>query len=164
MRPLHLVSFLAVSCLLSGCISLSVPSSAGKKARDVAFTTPAPGFQALNDTIADKAWVNDRTGNTVSFISDCESKADPALPQMQSDALSVLNELRIDEEKKIPFNGREALSAVASGTMDGVAVRMKVITLKKNACNYTLSYTGVTKSFDADLPAFDGFVNGFKAP
>lgn len=164
MKPLLALFLFASLCALSGCISLSIPSGAGKKARDVGFVAPAPGFREIGDEIADKAWVNDRTGNTVSFMSDCGGKSDPGLEQIQSDALSVLNDLKIENEKRFPFNGREALSAVASGTMDGVPVRMKVVSLKKNSCNYVLSYTGVARSFNADVRAFDQFVEGFKAP
>lgn len=150
--------------LISSCVNVSLPSGSGKKAERVRFEPPSAPFRVLNTPEADRAWVSDKTGNTISFLSDCEGRLDPSLKQLQSESLNVLTKLKIDDEKTFLYNGREALQATATGEVDGVAIRMKLLVLKKNDCNYTLTYTAVPKTFAEEIRAFDGFTKEFRAP
>ncbi|MBX2987664.1 MAG: hypothetical protein KF802_07180 [Bdellovibrionaceae bacterium] len=159
-----LLLILASMFALSACVSVSLPKSQGKKASDVVFAAPPSPFRALPAPQADQAWVNDGTGNTISFMSDCAGKADPSLEQLQAESLNAMSQLKVLSDERRPYNARLAAVSLAEGEVDGIAVKMKVLTLKKNDCNYTLSYTGVRAGFDRDLAAFERFVQGFKAP
>lgn len=154
---------IAVLPLLAGCVSVSVPSGGGKKADGVRFEAPAAPFREL-ETGADRAWVNESTGNTISFISECGSKADPSLEQLQNEAVNSLEQAEVSDEKTTPFNGRQARFARVKGSLDGVAVTMRLVTLKKNSCNYTLTATGVPADFGKDEAIFDQFLQEFRAP
>lgn len=123
---------------------------------------PAP-FQSLSTAEADQAWINSKNGHIISYLSDCDGKIDPSLEQLQSEGLNVLQKMKVTEEKRFSYNGREAISAIAQGEVDGVPVKMKLVTLKKNDCNYSLAYTAVAKTFESDLGHFERFVQDFKA-
>lgn len=158
------LSTLILASALTACVSVSLPSGAGKKSDNVRFNPPPAPFRALLAPSADQAWVSENTGNTISFLSDCEAKVDPPLAQLQAEALDVLDDRTTVEEKTVPFNGREALITTVVGDLDGVKVMMTVLTSKKNACNYTLMYTGVDTKFKAEKQTFMNFLDGFKAP
>lgn len=149
---------------LTGCVNLSLPTGSGKQAQGVKFTAPASPYQNLSTDVADRAWVSSKTGNTISFLSDCGGKMDPTLQQLQSESLNVLSKLKIEDEQTIPYNGRQAMVATASGDLDGIAIKMKVLNLKKNSCNYNLSYTAISQHFDKELSQFQSFINEFQAP
>ncbi|MGZ3798128.1 MAG: hypothetical protein ACXVB1_17280, partial [Pseudobdellovibrionaceae bacterium] len=105
-----------------------------------------------------------KTGNTISFLSDCNGNVDPTLEQLENESLAVLDKLKILETKNFNFNGREGLRTQAQGEVDGVPVQTELIVFKKNNCNYTLSYGGVLKSFSLEKKYFDIFIESFKAP
>lgn len=161
-----LVRLLPLLILIFGtasCVSVNLPTTTGKKADGVAATAPGAPFRELASS-ADKAWISDKTGNTISFISECGSKADPSLQQLRDESMNALVNPKISGEKTFSYNGREALEATGSGTVDGVAVTLRLVLLKKNGCQYTLSYGGVSNGFETETSYFTKFVEGFKAP
>jgi hypothetical protein len=150
--------------LLCDCRSLLIPAAAPiRKAEHVAFTAPKAPYQVISSANADVAWLSSKTGNTISFLSECESPADPSMKQIQNESLSVLNNLKVESDDEVPYNGRQALVSVATGHVDGVPIKMKLVIFKKNNCNYTLSYAGVEKNFSPELPEFNRFMQNFKA-
>lgn len=159
-RPLPLLILIFGT---TSCVSVNLPTTTGKKADGVAATAPAAPFHDMASS-ADKAWISEKTGNTISYISECGSKADPSLQQLRDESMNALVNAKISDEKTFAYNGREALEATGSGTVDGVAVTLRLVVLKKNGCQYTLSYGGVSKGFEAETSHFKNFVEGFKAP
>jgi hypothetical protein len=133
-------------------------------AKDVQFQVPEKPFQEIKVLTADKAWLSAETGNTISFLSECNGNVDPTLEQLQNESLTVLDKLKILQAKNLEFNGREALRTEAQGEVDGVPVKMELLIFKKNNCNYTLSFGGVLKRFNTEKKYFDKFTESFKAP
>ena len=152
------------SILLGGCVSIELPGGKSKPAKDVVWTAPGSDFKELKDGVYDKAWISSKTGNTISYLSDCGATSEPTLQQLETESLSSLNDLKVVVNDGISFNGRAARSSTASGTLDGVPVRVSLLVFKKNGCNYTLSYGGLEKQFAAEERAFENFKNNFKAP
>jgi len=148
---------------LSNCVSVNLPSSSGSPAKDVKFDAPASPFEDMKVKTADKAWISKNTGNTISFLSDCNSSSDPTLQQLQSESLAVLDNLKVLDSKDSDFNGRESNSTFAQGEVDGVPVKTEILVFKKNGCNFTLSYGGVLSRFEAEKKFFDKFKESFKA-
>jgi hypothetical protein len=145
-------------------VSVNLPTQTGHKAEDVEFKTPTNPFKEMKSPNTDRAWISDLTGNTISYLSDCKNPADPSIEQIQNDTLSVLNDLEILFTQKKTFNSREAVETMAQGFIDGVAVKMKLLTFKKNSCSYSLVYGGVKEKFEPEIKHFNLFVSGFKAP
>lgn len=156
--------YAVLSLALGACVSVNIPSSAGRPAQDVKYNEPTKPFQDIKVKTADKAWISGKTGNTISYLSDCNSSTDPALIQLQNESLAVLDKLNIVESKNIDFNGRDALSTTAEGEVDGVPVKTQLLVFKKNNCNFTLNYGGLRNNFDAELAQFHRFTESFRAP
>lgn len=128
------------------------------------YTEPGKPFAEIKGGSADSAWQSEVTGNTISFISECGGANDPGLKQLEGESLSALGKLKIEDSLSATFSGRESLMTVATGEVDGVPVKTKLVIFKKNGCNYTLSYGGVEKKFAAELGYFDKFVQSFNVP
>lgn len=162
MKRLHLVCLLAL--FATACVSVELPSTKSRKSTDMVFNTPAAPFEELKSESADKVWLSTKTGNTISFLSECENMADPSLKQLENDSLSALGNPQIESTSPMSYNGREAVQTTATGSVDGVAIKLKLLVFKKNNCSYTLSYAGVAKNFSSELKRFDDFVKDFKVP
>ncbi|WP_413289013.1 hypothetical protein [Bdellovibrio sp. HCB337] len=156
--------FCSAVFLLGACVSVKIPTGTGTPAKDVKYTDPGKPYEDIKVSSADKAWLSAKTGNTISFISDCNGTADPTLQQLEGEPLAVLDKLKILKSDNVTFNGREALHTQAQGEVDGVPVKTELVVFKKNNCNYTLSYGGLLKNFDDEAKVFDKFKESFKAP
>lgn len=148
---------------MGACVSVKIPSGVGTPAKDVKYTAPTAPFKEIKVASGDKAWLSGRTGNTISFLSDCNGSADPSLQQLEGESLVVLDKLKILQTQAFEFNGREAQRTQAQGEVDGVPVKTELVVFKKNGCNFTLSYGGVAKSFESEKQYFEKFVESFKA-
>lgn len=165
MKNHHLRNLLFCCFLLftAACVSVKIPTSTGTKATGVKTEDPPSPYEEIKSPSADKAWLSGKTGNTISYLSDCNA-GDPTLQQLETESLMGLSKLKILDSKDTNFNGREALSTLAQGEVDGVSVKTELVVFKKNNCNYTLSYGGLTKNFDKERNAFQKFLEGFRAP
>ncbi len=150
--------------LLSGCVTVDVAPKKTESAQNVMYTDPALPFKSSPNKSTDRLWISTTSGNTISYLSECGNPQEPTLEQLENEALGSLIDLKILSSEKIDYNNREALKTIAEGKVDGVKVKMNLLTLKKNNCNYTLVYGGVVKNFDAEQSYFQTFIKSFKAP
>lgn len=157
-------ALLLVLLIVGACVSVKIPTGSGARAKDVKYSIPEKPFRDIENAAADQAWISEKTGNTISYVSECNGSADPTLQQLENDTLGVLNKLTVTESKEADFNGRTARSTVAEGEVDGVAVKTELLIFKRNGCNYTLSYGGILKNFEAERRHFQKFTQGFHAP
>lgn len=164
MNHLKKIIFLFSFLPLHSCVSVNIPTSSGVKAANINFKVPEKPFVPMDSKSADKAWINEKTGNTISYQSECGAPVDPPLQQIETDTLNFLENLKINSSSSKTFNGRESLETLAQGHVDGILVKLRVITFKKNNCSYSLVYGGVSEKFNSDLNSFDQFLKGFKAP
>jgi hypothetical protein len=166
MKNHHLQHFIFIflSLTLGACVSVNIPTSSGTPAKDIKYDEPSSPFSSIKVKSGDKAWISSKTGNTISFLSDCNASNDPSLQQLENDTLVVLDKLKILSTKQLDFNGREASATLAQGEVDGVPVKTQLLVFKKNNCNFTLSYGGVLSKFDSEKNYFDKFTESFKAP
>lgn len=150
--------------LLGSCVSVQLPGGKVTSAKDVSFSAPSSPFNEIKSDSSDKAWISGKTGNTISYLSECGGKNEPTLQQLESDSLSALNSLKVLKSEDTSFNGRAARQTLAQGFVDGVSVQLSLLVFKKNGCNYTLTYGGVEKNFQNELNTFENFKQNFKAP
>lgn len=151
-------------CVLSAsCISV-FPTQKTKKADAISLAPPSSPYSSISNKLSDKAWISATTGNTISYLSECDSANEASLKQLQNDSLSALNNAETLSNEEIIYNGRAALSSVARGDLDGIPVQLKLIVFKKNNCNYTLTYGGLSKHFASELGVFNKFTESFQAP
>lgn len=161
MGPLRIIF---IMLFFSSCVSVNLPTSRGQKASQVIYRKPNAPFSDIRSNNADQAWLSSVTGNTISFISECNNPADPPLHQIESETLSVMTDLKVLSSQNINFNSREGLHTVAEGQVDGIPVKMKLLSFKKNSCNYSLIFGGLREKLDAEDSYFNDFLQEFKAP
>lgn len=149
--------------ILSSCITVGV-SKDPQPAKNLAFKEPSSPFTNLKSKTGDRAWISSKTNNVISYISDCSPNQDPSLDQLEQDALSGLEKLEIKSRQEIHYNQRMARTTVGEGFIDGVKVKLNVVSFKKNACSYNLIYGGVAERFDTESQEFKNFTENFRAP
>lgn len=159
------VYFTFIFCLMfSGCVSVNVGAPDATKAVKVELNPPALPFNEVRKNHADRFWLSDKTGNSISYLSECESSQDPTLSQVLNGFRQSLTDSQVLSEEKLLFNQRAALKAQMSGFVDGVESRIEALIFKKNNCLYVLTYIGVPVSFDEERAQFGHFLDGFRAP
>lgn len=157
----HLSFCIILFLITSGCVSVKLASDKPTKASDLTFHSPGKPFLKIDSPNSDTAWVSESQGNTISYLSECQLNNEMNLDQIESDSLSIINELQILDSKKIEYNQREAKLTLAQGKVDGVMIKVQLLIFKKNNCNFVLSYIGVEKNFEKEIQFFDQFKQSF---
>lgn len=163
-RTTALFLFLNLIFAGSGCVTVKLGSEGGKRADGVKVSEPSSPFVSDDRNEVDAAWKNVKTGNVISYISDCQDPTDPPLDQITNGVIGALSDLKVLEEQTTTVQEREGRRVHASGKVDGVPTEIDILAFKRNHCIYILSYVGVKKAFPEDRPAFAKFIDGFKAP
>lgn len=159
----HLVVCI-MSLLLGSCVSVQFPGGKSAPAKDVEYKAPAAPYKEITTSKADKTWLSSKTGNTISYLSECGNGSDPSLSQIENESLSALSNLEVVKSEALTYNSRAAHQTVAHGEVDGIPVQISLLVFKKNGCNYTLSYGGVKEQFASEQLSFEEFKRNFKAP
>ena len=155
--------FFPISLFLNSCITIGV-SKDPLPAKNLELKAPSSPFSDLKSKTGDKAWISSKTNNVISYISDCSPTQDPTLDQLEQDALSGLEKSEIKQRDEINYNQRVARNTVAEGLVDGVKIKINVLSFKKNSCNYNLIYGGIADRFDGEANEFKIFKENFRAP
>jgi hypothetical protein len=156
--------FILFGCFIyTSCITIGLSKNA-EPAKNLNYLPPENPFAEMKSKTGDKSWISNKTGNTISYISDCSANNDPSLEQLENDALSGIEKLEVKESSYKDFNQRTSKQTTASGNVDGVPIVIKVISFKKNNCSYNLVYGGKSQHFEEEKSIFNHFVEGFKAP
>lgn len=149
---------------LTACISVNIGPKGPEKSKNVVALAPPAPYQALKGARADGAWQNPQDGNSISYLSTCNEQSDPSLEAATEELISAFGSTKTLSQKKLEFDGRDALDTEAEARVEGVPTKIRALVYKKNGCLYTLSLIGVSKSFGKGIPAFESFVRGFQAP
>jgi hypothetical protein len=159
-----LVTTSILTLFLSSCLSFQLPGGKVITAKDIVYKDPSKPYKSIKNPTSDKAWMSEKTGNTISFLSECGGRNDLTLEQMENESLSSIKNAEIVSTEEINFDARAARKTVARGTVDGVAVKLALLVYTKNGCNFTISYGGVERKFDKERSSFDEFLHNFRTP
>jgi hypothetical protein len=159
-RTTALVLYLLVQ--VAGC----GPSFDGRvyDGHGVRFATgsPAEGWRRIDVGGALLAFRDDGQDATVAVNARCGRDADDAPLQALTQHLFLLfTERKIDEQKLVSMDGREALRTTLTAKLDGVQKAFAVYVLKKDGCVYDCMYISAPETFPAGVKRFDEFVGGF---
>lgn len=161
LRPFRFLT-LAFLSIFVACVSINIKSKAPIKSIAYSYQEPDSPFKKMNSEQADAVWQNPATGHAIAVLSECSETHDPSLSALEEETLQALNNHRITKSFNFSFQERDALRSSVEGSLDGIPVRMEIMTFKKNSCNYTLTYMGRTQGFVNSLPAFEKFLQGFQ--
>ncbi len=156
-----------ICCFLLGtlsCVSVNLGDHTAKRAKGVSVSPPGQPFSAQAREDVDAAWKNNKNGNLISYLSDCQDETDPSLDNIVEGALAGLSGLHLESTQNPTILGREGRRVAATGKVDGVPTQIDLLAFKRNRCIYLLSYVGVERSFALDHAHFDTFIQGFRAP
>ncbi len=160
---LTLISALALPNFIA-CVSVDLKPKAVTKSKSYQFQDPPKYFGKMESDQADFVWQNPKNGNTIAVLSECSETRDPSLSNLESETVNALTAPQILHTENVHFADRGALQSLVEGQVDGVNVKMEILTLKKNSCSYTLSYIGRSKTFEQDQKIFSQFLKGFVIP
>lgn len=163
-KPMAQLSLSLFFLLLSSCVSVNLGAGKSEKAADISFSEPTAPYTSSKDSVSDRLWTSSKTGNSISYLSECTLKSDPSLEVLQNDYTSVLKNSEVVKSEFVRFNQREGIRFQSKGTLDGIAVKFESLIFKKNNCNYTLTYGGREKSFENEKKHFDQFLQDFVVP
>lgn len=149
----------------TACVSVELPKKTQVvKSTEVTFVAPRSPFVSMESADLDQGWKNPQNGNSISFISECNSSVDPSLENIHNGVIKGIESVEVSKSEKINYNGRQALRSTVVGNVDGVASKIDFVILKKNGCTYVITYVALQSKFDENAAEFEKFVEGFKAP
>ena len=144
--------------VLSSCVSVNLKQGALVKSEKFKFAEPTSPFVKIKNKNFDSFWMSNKTANTIAIMSDCSPDHDYPLETMDREAVDALDRTEILSSKRVVFAQREGMMTVFTGFLDGIKVKVKNLSLKKNSCHYTITYSGVAKTFASEEPQFDQFL------
>jgi hypothetical protein len=147
-----------------GCVSVNLAQSGSPKADKIDFHAPTDPFQVIKTDSADRAWQSNISGNTLAYLSECNQNTDTHLRTLETDALNALTDLKILKSNQQIFDGRDSIETLAEGKVDGVPVKVSLLTFQKNGCNFSISFTGRKQNFDSETIFFERFKESFRVP
>ncbi len=107
---------------------------------------------------------NDSLAATIVTDALCGPKFDDApLSRLARDLFSHFENRKLGEERSILLDGRSALRLQGNGTLDGVALQMDVVVVKKDFCLYDFVYFSPPASFSRGVRDFEIYFYGFKS-
>ncbi len=164
MRRSVFVALTSASLVMQGCISVNLGPKGPSKSKNVNVQAPDAPYRQIKGSPADGAWQNPENGNSISYLSTCNEESDPSLEVATEEMISAFGETKQLSQKKLEFDGRDALDTEAEARVEGVPTKIRALVFKKNACLYTLSLIGVSKTFGKGEKPFNDFIKGFQAP
>lgn len=157
-RTLLLLLFLAHT----SCVTVKLGNEV-EKSRGLALTTPASPFQEVNFSGVDQSWKSQKTGNMISYFSECGGPP-LSLDKVQQEGMRSLQNSELVQSTTITHDGREALSSLIHGKSEGISLFLSTLIYQKNGCRYTLTYSGQLNQYEQEASHFDKFKQEFKAP
>lgn len=160
---MRMAALAIASLVITGCVSVKLSSDDHQQAEPnkLKYKDPARPFEKTELSQADKAWQSPKTGNSISFFSDCKSNTLP-LKSIRTNLFTGIESLKVIDESILNFNDREALRSIVLGKMEGIPIKVNLIVFKKNMCTYSLSYVALIDQYDQELASFLRFVESFK--
>ena len=156
--------------LLNSCISFDFDSLKDQKARGVIFQAPPPPYKQVTKKGMDFAWEHPKTGNTLSFFSNCSSAVEfTSLKPLKKDLLDGLKGFHLLSQSAGSHQGLPARRLFLKQKARSLRQKMSVTVFlfKKENCFYTVSFLAVLSS-KAYIPdrqkVFEDFVREFRAP
>lgn len=109
----------------------------------------------------DLAWTAPRTGHALSTNATCQDHGDPSLEVLTNHLLIGFKDRELVERQARELDGREALDSHYRAKLDGVAVELRLLVLKKNGCVHDITYVAPAGRFPEQVEAFERLAQAF---
>ncbi len=166
-RALTLARFLIVTLVLAlsalSCVSVKMPFGPVPKATQAHVQKPAGAFVTMASNVADEAWISQKTGNTLSYLSECK-ETDESPKQIALDTAQAIENSKVLDISSGTIDSYPSAEVLVSGRVDSQKVKMAIAVFKTSQCTFSITYGGLENQFDAEWSEFVTFKKGFKAP
>ncbi len=142
---------------------MKVPLGPAEKVKDLKFQVPASPYFDLNSETSDFSWISEKTGNTISVLSECkESKL--TTKEVALDTARGIDNHKIVKSEAQSFQNFDGHIVMTTGLVDNSEVQMVIHTFKSSGCFVTLTYGGLKKNYTSEEDIFDRFQSSLVAP
>lgn len=148
---------------LTSCVNVQVPFGPVPKAEKALAAKPNSPFVAFATSTADEAWISEKTGNTISYLSECK-KTDEKVEDVAMDAAKAIDQSKILKTSNSLIAGKYTSELLVSGKVDEHKVKMALAVFKDHDCLFSLTYGGLEDKFESEMNEFEEFKRGFKIP
>jgi hypothetical protein len=148
---------------LTSCVSVQVPFGPAPKAEKASAPKPDAPFAILPSNNADEAWISEKTGNTISYLSECK-KSDERIEDVALDASKAIENSKILKSTHGLIDSKQTSELIVNGKVDSHKVKMAIAVFKSKDCLFSLTYGGLEEKFEEELKAFEEFKKGFRTP
>jgi hypothetical protein len=100
-------------------------------------------------------------GGTILAHATCERREDVSLNVLTNHLMFGIEQRRELARTPLSLDGREALRTRIVGRLDGVAVALDLVVMKKDGCTYDLELASSPQVFALRQRDFERFVEGF---
>jgi lipopolysaccharide export LptBFGC system permease protein LptF len=148
---------------LTSCVSVKIPFAPVSKAEKAVAQKPNANFKALASSTADEAWISQKTGNTISYLSECK-KADEKIEDVALETTEAIDKAKILKVTKGQIDSHRTSEVLVLGKIENRNVKMALAVFRDRDCIFSLTYGGLEENFDEEYNDFQIFKNGFKIP
>lgn len=164
-----MLKMLFLALCFTSCISFDFGSLKDQKASGVVFQPPPLPYKKVIKKGMDLAWENPKTGDTLSFFSNCSSAVEfSSVTHFQKELLEGLKKFRVSNQRKSLHQGlRARFISLKRLSSSSKKMNMRLFLFKKENCFYTVIFLTASSS-KADFPdrqkVFEKFIREFRAP
>ena len=117
-------------------LTLFQPTEQGSKNEEVSFERTPMGWVKQDPDKSDFALFHPEKKSMIIVNSLCRKYESTSLRHLNSNLLGGLEDVTIQNQKKMMFKGRDSLRTELRGKLDGVPIWLFTQTVKKNFCVY----------------------------
>ena len=164
-----LLKMLFLALCFTSCISFDFGSLKDQTASGVVFQPPSSPYKKVIKKGMDLAWENPKTGDTLSFFSNCSTAVEfSSVAHFQKELLDGLKKFRVLSQRRGLHQGlRARFVSLKQLSSSPEKMNMRLFLFKKENCFYAVSFLTVP-SAKADSPGrqkvFEKFIREFRAP
>lgn len=156
---MRLLSNLVIILLLYSCSS-SKPDDL--KSKEYSYTLSSSEWKSIPPQGADKTYIHNDHGSIIMINSLCKKYDSSGLDVLSNNFLTGLTNLEIIEKKSVPYKGREAMTILSKGKLDGVLVFLNTLTSNRNHCTYDFVLISPSKVNEEDLKTYQALLESVK--
>lgn len=151
----------AAPFLFVACVSSILKESPPTFSNEVEYKDPASPFSKLKTSVY-PSWKNQKTGNVISLISDCDPNSNLSPAQLQRIVEDSLTGVQVVSEENSTLQDKPALTKNIKGLLDGTDIELLSVSFRRKSCGYVSSLAGKIGSLQQDRAEFEAFNRNLK--
>lgn len=162
MKKQLVASLLIVSLpfLFVSCVSSLLKENPPTFSQEISYLAPAEPFVKMSTPVF-PSWKNNKTGNVITIVSDCNPSSSFTLPGLHRMIENSIESPQIIKEENIQFQDKPAVAHRVSGKLDGLDIEVYSVSFIRKSCGYVSSLSGKKGALDSDQKNFEQFIQGF---